>query len=162
MALTEEYRNWVQRNNIHVTRRAGVLEWKLLSLEATIPQYAHEGDSGFDFKSLEDMVLAPGMTYVFKIGLACAVPPGHEIQIRPRSGMSAKTPLVVKFGTVDSGYRGELGVIVMNCGRDAYMVMKGDRIAQGVICPVVRCEMLETDELPESQRAGNGFGSTGR
>lgn len=139
------------------------LKWKKLDPDATIPAYAHEGDSGFDFRSLENKLVWPGETYVFKIGLACEIPEGYEMQIRPRSGLSAKTPLIVKFGTVDSGYRGEIGVIMANLNsRDAYPINSGDRIAQGVIAPVSRVEHVEVGELGETVRDAGGFGSTGR
>lgn len=139
-----------------------VVFWKKLNPKAHIPEYAHKGDSGFDLCSIEEKIVWPKETYVFKIGLACQLPEGHELQIRPRSGMSAKTAMIVKLGTVDSGYRGEIGVIMANLGEDAFRIHPGDKIAQGVIAPVTYVVHQEVTHLAESERNTNGFGSTGR
>jgi dUTP pyrophosphatase len=87
---------------------------KKLHSDAVIPQYAHEGDAGFDLVAIEDTIIEPGETKIIRTGLAFAIPPGYEIQIRPRSGITLKTKLRVQLGTIDSGYRGEIGVIVDN------------------------------------------------
>ncbi len=131
--------------------------------DAVIPSYAKKGDAGFDLFAVEDTVVEPGNAAIIKTGLCMAIPEGFEMQIRMRSGASYKTPLIVANapGTVDSGYRGEIGIIVRNLASFPYTVKKGDRIAQGVITPVVRATFLETDDLPISDRGSGGFGSTG-
>ena len=138
-----------------------LLKWKRLHRDAQIPQYAHEGDAGFDLRSVDSHCIWPSETVVVKTGLACEIPAGFEMQIRGRSGISAKTSLVCKIGTVDSGYRGEIGVILMNCGEDMIRLSAGERVAQGIVAPVVRCEMEEVNELSETARSDGGFGSTG-
>lgn len=138
-----------------------LLKWKRLHPGAKLPQYAHEGDAGFDFRSPEIVCIWAGETVVIKTGLACEIPPGFEMQIRGRSGLNAKTALICKTGTIDSGYRGEIGVIMMNCGEYMIRLLCGERIAQGVVAPVVRCEMEEVEALSETPRSAGGFGSTG-
>lgn len=161
---------------------------KRLHPDAVIPQYEHEGDAGFDLVAMEDVIIAPGETKLIRTGLAVELPPGYELQVRPRSGISLRTKLRVVLGTVDVGYRGEIGVIVDNiaedpCGNesqyltyidgldyrtdgemypnDTYLIRKGDRIAQGVITPVATAEFIEVDELSDTTRCEGGFGSTG-
>lgn len=177
---------------------------KKLHPDAVIPRYAHPGDSGFDLVAVEDVIIQPGKTAKVRTGLAFEIPPGYELQIRPRSGISAKTKLRVSNspGTVDSSYRGEVCVLVDNIafaeftkvidgelycegsfllnaidgdvvdevpeeyGDDAfikptYIIRKGDRIAQGVIVPVIRAEFEVVDELSKSVRGADGFGSSG-
>jgi len=156
---------------------------KRLNKHAVIPQYAKAGDSGFDLVATEDVIIAPGETALIPTGLAFEIPQGYEMQIRPRSGISLRTKLRVQLGTVDSGYRGEVSVIVDNTSTDTwsnasrrvdntydestrnktkgYIIRKGDRIAQGVIAPVASATFTEVDELGESQRGEGGFGSSG-
>ncbi|PEU35543.1 dUTP diphosphatase [Bacillus toyonensis] len=129
--------------------------------EVELPKYAREFDAGFDLVAAEDVVIKPGETKVVPTGLAFEIPPGYELQVRPRSGISRKTFLRVVLGTVDSGYRSEVGIIAENVGEEAYEVKHGDRIAQGVIAPVMTACFVEVDKLSESERGGNGFGSTG-
>lgn len=157
--------------------------------DVELPKYAKPGDSGFDLVAAEDTVIYPGKTTVIPTGLAFEIPPGYEMQIRPRSGMSRKTKLRVVLGTIDSGYRGEVGVIADNVSMVEYAsqprllkgafvgdndfnitkatkyevikISKGERIAQGVIAPVETAHFVEVDELSESDRGSNGFGSTG-
>ncbi|OJD66231.1 deoxyuridine 5'-triphosphate nucleotidohydrolase [Bacillus sp. N35-10-4] len=129
--------------------------------DVELPKYAKPGDSGFDLVAAEDTVIYPGKTTVIPTGLAFEIPPGYELQVRPRSGISRKTFLRVVLGTVDSGYRSEVGIIAENMGEEAYEVTRGDRIAQGVIAPVMTACFVEADELSKSERGGNGFGSTG-
>jgi dUTP pyrophosphatase len=93
---------------------------KRLHTDAVIPQYAHEGDAGFDLVAIEDTIIEPGETKIIRTGLSFAIPPGYEIQIRPRSGITLKTKLRVQLGTIDSGYRGEIGVIVDNIAQKEY------------------------------------------
>lgn len=135
--------------------------------DVKLPKYAKPGDSGFDLVAAEDTIIWPGETKVVQTGLAFEIPPGYELQVRPRSGMTRNTKLRVVLGTVDSGYRGEVGVLVDNNERPislnmkAHVIEKGTRIAQGVIAPVVTAHFVEVDELSESDRGTGGFGSTG-
>lgn len=139
------------------------IKFKKLTDNAIIPRYRHKGDSGFDFHSTEDVIIDRGCTTTVSFGLACAVPEGYELQVRPRSGLSLKTGLRIANspGTIDSGYRGEIKAIVHNSGNKAEQIHKGDRIAQGVVVPVVNAKIEEVDELDETARAEDGFGSTG-
>lgn len=134
---------------------------KRLNKHAVIPQYAKAGDSGFDLVATEDVIIAPGETALIPTGLAFEIPQGYEMQIRPRSGISLRTKLRVQLGTVDSGYRGEIGVIVDNNHGVKYRIEKGYRIAQGVIAPVASATFTEVDELGGSDRGEEGFGSSG-
>lgn len=134
---------------------------KKLHPDAVIPKYAKPGDSGFDLEAIESVVINPFGKTIVKTGLAFEVPAGYELQVRPRSGVTTKTNLRVHLGTVDSGYRGEVGVIVDNIGGHKEIVPKGYRIAQGVVCPVQRVNLIESNVLSETDRDSNGFGSTG-
>lgn len=136
---------------------------KRLHPDAILPVYACAGDSGFDLHCLEDTLLAPEQTAIIRTGLAFQIPEGFEMQIRMRSGSALKLPLFLPNapGTIDSGYRGEVGIIVRNLGREPCMLRKGQRIAQGVIVPVARAEIVEMDFLDESIRGEKGFGSSG-
>lgn len=135
--------------------------------DVELPRYAKPGDSGFDLVAAEDTIIWPGETKVVQTGLAFEIPPGYELQVRPRSGMTRNTKLRVVLGTVDSGYRGEVGVLVDNTERPislnmkAHVIEKGTRIAQGVIAPVITAYVEEVDELSHSERGTNGYGSTG-
>ncbi|WMW41373.1 deoxyuridine 5'-triphosphate nucleotidohydrolase (plasmid) [Bacillus cereus] len=147
--------------------------------DVELPKYAREFDAGFDLVAAEDAVIYPGGTKVIPTGLAFEIPPGYELQVRPRSGISRKTFLRVVLGTVDSGFRGEVGVIVSNTSyignhitlgindesggyaNVKYEIKKGDRIAQGVIAPVETAHFVEVDKLSDSERGNRGFGSTG-
>ncbi|WP_410988803.1 dUTP diphosphatase [Bacillus cereus] len=135
--------------------------------DVELPRYAKPGDSGFDLVAAEDTIIWPGETKVVPTGLCFEIPPGFELQVRPRSGISRNTKLRVILGTVDSGFRGEVGVIVDNTERNlgtnmkANIIERGTRIAQGVIAPVITAHFEEVDELSESDRGSNGFGSTG-
>ncbi|MDR4173522.1 dUTP diphosphatase [Bacillus nitratireducens] len=140
---------------------------KRLNESVELPKYAKPGDAGFDLVTAEDTIIWPGETKIVPTGLAFEISPGYELQVRPRSGMTRNTKLRVVLGTVDSGYRGEIGVLVDNNERPlganikAYVIERGTRIAQGVIAPVETAHFVEMDELAESQRGVNGFGSTG-
>jgi dUTP pyrophosphatase len=151
------------------------LKIKKLHPDAVIPRYQTKGASGFDLHALEDTDISPGQTILVKTGLSVAVQEGFELQVRPRSGMSLKTYMRVANapGTVDSDYRGEVCVIMTNTisieelvkrgeGYNKYcQIKKGDRIAQGVICPVLQVEFEEVEELDETQRGAGRYGSTG-
>ena len=137
------------------------LKVKVLNCMAKLPSYSKEGDSGFDLSASEEAMLMPGDIRVIQTGLAFEIQDGMEIQIRPRSGLSSKTKLRVIFGTVDSGYRGEVGIIVENTGHTPYTIKLGDRIAQGVLAPVNKAIIEEVVELTESNRGSKGYGSSG-
>ncbi|PEP22015.1 dUTP diphosphatase [Bacillus wiedmannii] len=135
--------------------------------DVELPKYAKPGDSGFDLVAAEDTIIWPGETKVVQTGLAFEISPGYELQVRSRSGMTRNTKLRVILGTVDSGYRGEVGVLVDNIeipkavNMQAHVIEKGTRIAQGVIAPVITANFIEVDELSDSERGVGGFGSTG-
>jgi dUTP pyrophosphatase len=136
---------------------------KKLHPDAHLPLYAHGPleDAGLDLRAVERVILEPGIAQAVPTGIAIELPPGHEAQVRPRSGMALKHSLTVNFGTIDPGYRGEIRVVMFNLGRANYTVEKGDRIAQLV---VARYEAIEWEEgvLGESSRGAGGFGSSGR
>lgn len=128
-----------------------------------LPEYASEGAAGMDVLAAEDVTLAPGARHGVATGLAVAIPPGFEIQVRPRSGLALKHGISVPNapGTIDSDYRGEVKVILINHGSEPFEVRRGDRIAQLVLAPVTRADWLPVDELDETARGEGGFGSTG-
>lgn len=130
--------------------------------DALLPEYAHPSDAGADIFAIEDISIAPHKTEIVKTGLKVAIPAGYEIQIRPRSGLSLKTSLRVANapGTIDSDYRGEVGVIIENTGNLTQTIFKGDKIAQMVIAPVPMIVWEVTDSLDETERGEGGFGST--
>ena len=129
----------------------------------TLPAYATDGAAGMDVLAAEDVTLAPGERWPVATGLAVAIPHDYEIQVRPRSGLALKHGISVPNtpGTIDSDYRGELKVILINHGNAPFEVRRGDRIAQLVLAPVVRASWLKVDELDETARGAGGFGSTG-
>ncbi len=131
--------------------------------DAVLPHYVHPGDSGMDIYSVEDLTIAPGETALVHTGLKIAVPEGYEAQVRPKSGLALKYGLTVPNtpGTIDSGYRGEVCVILINHGREAFHVKKHSKIAQLVICPVIQADIVEVETLDETARGEGGFGSTG-
>ncbi len=128
-----------------------------------LPAYATEGAAGMDVLAAEDMTLAPGARHAVATGLAVAIPQGFEIQVRPRSGLALKHGVTVPNtpGTIDSDYRGELKVIMINHGNAVFEIRRGDRIAQLVLAPVTQATWLKVDELDETERGEGGFGSTG-
>lgn len=128
-----------------------------------LPGYATAGAAGMDVVSAEDLTLAAGARHAVATGLAVAIPPGYEIQVRPRSGLALKHGISVPNspGTIDSDYRGELKVILINHGSEAFEIRRGDRIAQLVLAPVTQARWLEVEELDETARGEGGFGSTG-
>lgn len=134
---------------------------KKLHSDAQIPAYAKPGDSGFDLSAAEPLGIGPYESAIVKTGLAFEIPEGYELQVRPRSGVTTKTDLRVQLGTVDSGFRGEVGIIVDNNSGSYFPVPKGYRLAQGVICPVQRAEFIESDDLSPTERDTGGFGHTG-
>lgn len=128
-----------------------------------LPQYATEGAAGMDVVSAEDVTLLPGARHAVATGLALAIPPGYEIQVRPRSGLALKHGISVPNtpGTIDSDYRGELKVILINHGSQPFAIARGDRVAQLVLAPVTRAFWQEVSELEDTARGSGGFGSTG-
>jgi dUTP pyrophosphatase len=128
-----------------------------------LPAYATEGAAGMDVVSAEDVTIQPGARHAVATGLAMAIPHGFEIQVRPRSGLALKHGITVPNtpGTIDSDYRGELKVILINHGDSAFEIQRGDRVAQLVLAPVTRAAWLEADALDETARGEGGFGSTG-
>ena len=128
-----------------------------------LPAYATAGAAGMDVLAAEDVSLAPGARHAVATGLALAIPPGYEIQVRPRSGLALKHGISVPNtpGTIDSDYRGELKVIVINHGAEPFAIARGDRVAQLVLAPVTQAEWDEVDALEDTERGSGGFGSTG-
>lgn len=130
-----------------------------------LPAYATSGAAGMDLLAAvtTPVTIAPGARVLIPTGLKIALPPGHELQIRPRSGLALKNGIILPNspGTVDEDYRGELQVIVMNAGSEAFTVERGMRIAQAVLAPVTRASWAEVTDLPETARGAGGFGSTG-
>jgi dUTP pyrophosphatase len=129
-----------------------------------LPAYQTEGAAGMDLRADEACTLAPGERRLVPTGIAVEIPPGHEGQVRPRSGLALRhgVGLVNAPGTIDVDYRGEVGVILVNHGQEPFSISRGDRIAQLVIAPVVRVEVREVDTLADSDRGAGGFGSTGK
>lgn len=136
---------------------------KRLHPDAIIPKYQNDGDAGFDIHALGDVAIPANDVVLVKTGIAMEIPEGFELQIRPRSGMSLHYPVLVANspGTVDSGYRGEIGVILRNLGSKEIRFPKGTRIAQGVLSAYAQAEFAEADTLAETARGADGFGSTG-
>ena len=128
-----------------------------------LPAYATDGAAGMDVVSAETVTIAPGARHAVATGLALAIPAGYEIQVRPRSGLALKHGITVPNtpGTIDSDYRGELKVILINHGDDSFAIARGDRVAQLVLAPVVQARWKEVEELAETERGAGGFGSTG-
>ncbi len=139
---------------------------KKLSHNAQIPIYKTEGSSGMDLMALieKKITIAPNKSALIPTGLSVAIPDDTEIQIRPRSGLAAKSSITVLNtpGTIDSDYRGELKVILFNNGDKEFVVNNGDRIAQMVLMPILKVQFEEVSELPKTIRGSGGFGSTGK
>ena len=138
---------------------------KRLSKDVALPKYETEGSSGLDLAAHTDkqIKILPGKSEIIPTGLAVAIPKNFEIQIRPRSGLAAKSQISVLNtpGTIDADYRGELKVILINLSDKVFIVKKGLRIAQMVLCPVVKATFKEVTELEDTERGSGGFGSTG-
>jgi dUTP pyrophosphatase len=128
-----------------------------------LPAYATPGAAGMDVVSAEDVTIAPGARHAVATGFRVAIPQGYEIQVRPRSGLAFKHGVTVPNtpGTIDSDYRGELKVLLINHGPEPFVVNRGDRIAQIVPAQVTRAEFAEVAELDDTERGHGGFGSTG-
>ena len=132
--------------------------------DAIIPAYQSEEAAGFDLHAIEDAHIPSGERMLVKTGLAVALPRGYELQVRPRSGLAFKHGVTVlnSPGTVDSDYRGELMVLLINHGKEPFEIQKGERIAQAVLKEVVQASFEAVESLDETARGANGFGSTGR
>ncbi len=128
-----------------------------------LPRYATSGAAGMDVVAAESVILAPGARHAVATGLALAIPAGYEVQVRPRSGLALKHGITVPNtpGTIDSDYRGELKVILINHGAEPFAIARGDRVAQLVLAPVTRAGWVEVTELDATARGDGGFGSTG-
>ena len=139
------------------------LRFKRIHPDAVLPAYAHPSDAGMDVRSVADLVIPAGGRALVPTGLVAIIPPMYEIQVRPRSGLALKHGVTVLNtpGTIDSGYRGEIGVILANFGDREFSVSKGDKVAQLVFAPVVQPKIEETDTIDDTDRGAGGFGSTG-
>ena len=139
------------------------LAFKRIHSDAVLPAYAYKSDAGMDVRSVADIVIAPGKRALVPTGLVMLLPPGYEAQVRPRSGLALKNGVTVLNtpGTIDSGYRGEVGVILANFGDTDFVVQKGDKIAQIVIAPVTQPDIVESETIDSTDRGAGGFGSTG-
>lgn len=139
------------------------LKFKRIHPDAVLPAYAHSGDAGMDVRSVDELVIPKGKRALVHTGLVMLLPPMYEAQVRPRSGLALKSGVTVLNtpGTIDSGYRGEVGVILANFGDADFHVGKGDKIAQIVIAPVTQPIIEETQLVDETDRGSGGFGSTG-
>ena len=138
---------------------------KRLSDKVLLPKYETEGSSGLDLAAHinESVEIKPGSTAIIPTGLAVSIPKNFEIQIRPRSGLAAKSQISVLNtpGTIDADYRGELKVILINLSAKSFLVENGARIAQMVLCPIVKANLKEVKTLEDTKRGSGGFGSTG-
>jgi dUTP diphosphatase len=132
--------------------------------DAVLPSRAYDGDAGLDLAAAEGVVLAPGARAVVGTGLAVAVPEGHAGFVQPRSGLAARHGITIVNapGLVDSGYRGEVKVVLLNTGDEPFAVEPGMRIAQFVVLPIAAVELVEVADLPETERGERGYGSSGR
>ena len=141
------------------------IQIKKLSNSVLIPKYETEGSSGMDIAAhiTDNIIINPGDKALVSTGFSMAIPRGYEIQIRPRSGLAAKKNITVLNtpGTIDADYRGEIKVILINLGKEKFVIENGDRIAQMVVCPVVQASLVEVKELSDTARGSGGFGSTG-
>ena len=138
---------------------------KRLSNNVFLPKYETDGSSGMDLAANieQEIEIEPGESMIIPTGLALSIPKNYEVQIRPRSGLAAKNQISVLNtpGTIDADYRGELKVILINLGKEKFKIEKGLRIAQMVLCPVIKATLKEVDTLEETKRGTGGFGSTG-
>ena len=136
---------------------------KKLSEKAILPSFAHPGDAGMDLFSVESKVLEPGRSYLVKTGISIQLPKNTEAQIRPRSGLALKHMITLTNtpGTIDEGYRGEIGIIMINHGKDDFEIKEGMKIAQMVIKPIYEVNITESKDLSDTSRGEGGFGSTG-
>lgn len=135
-----------------------------LEAEEMKPHRLTVGSSGIDLRALENYTLKSGERKLFKLGISTEISEGTELQIRPRSGLALKNGISVVNtpGTIDADYRGEIGVILINLGNENFEIKKWDRICQMVHCPIIMSEIVDADELSETERGAGGYGSTGK
>ncbi len=140
-----------------------ILKIKKISEKAIVPNYAHDGDAGLDLYSVEELVLEAGERALIHTGIQIELPKNTEAQIRPRSGLALKHGITTlnSPGTIDEGYRGEIGVILINHSKECFKIETGMKIAQIVIKPILNVQIEEANELSDSERKANGFGSSG-
>ncbi len=133
-----------------------------MTKDIELPSYARAGDAGFDLRASQTMTVMPGETTVVPTGLQFAIPKGHVGLVWDRSGLAANHSITTLAGVIDSGYRGELKVVLKNLGKESFVIERGMRIAQMLIQPVANSiPIMEVDALPDSERSSAGFGSTG-
>ena len=141
------------------------IQIKKLSISVSIPKYETPGSSGMDVAAHieKDLIIYPGEKALVSTGFSISIPIGYEVQIRPRSGLAVKKNITVLNtpGTIDADYRGEIKVILINLGKEKFIIENGERIAQMVVCPVVQADLEEVKELSGTKRGSGGFGSTG-
>ena len=139
------------------------LKIKKLHDDAIVPNFAHKGDAGMDLYSIEEVVIPASESRLIKTGISIALPKNTEAQVRPRSGLALKHSVTVLNtpGTIDEGYRGEIGVILINHGKEDFTVNKNMKIAQMVVKPIYDINILEVNDLDDTERGNGGFGSTG-
>ena len=139
---------------------------KKLNSKAQLPKYKTSGSSGMDLMALIEnpIKIKPQESALIATGIAIAIPEGTEVQIRPRSGLAAKSSISVLNtpGTIDSDYRGEIKIILFNHGKEEFTINNNDRVAQMVLMPILKAEFEEVEDLPETLRGSEGFGSTGK
>lgn len=148
-------------NKVQIKRVSGSRKYPQLGL----PAYANEGDAGVDLRAnvFEDKVLSPGESWLCPTGIMLAMPTNMQAEVRPRSGLALKNRITVLNtpGTIDAGYRNEVGVILINHSKKIFRIQRGDRIAQLVFMPVLQVEFEEVEVLPKSERGKSGFGDSG-
>ena len=141
------------------------IQIKKLSTTVSIPKYETPGSSGMDIAAHieNNIIISPGENALVPTGFSISIPIGYEVQIRPRSGLAFKKNITVLNtpGTIDADYRGEIKVILINLGKEKFVIVNGERIAQMVVCPVVQADLEEVKELANTERGSGGFGSTG-
>lgn len=140
-----------------------ILKIKKINDNAIIPNYAHKGDAGLDLYAVKELILNPGERGLIHTGIQIELPENTEAQIRPRSGLALKNGITTlnSPGTIDEGYRGEIGVILINHSDQVFKIEEGMKIAQMVIKPVFKVDVIEMAELSQSERNEKGFGSSG-
>jgi dUTP pyrophosphatase len=140
------------------------LKVKLINDDALLPYRAHDGDAGLDLFSIEEKIIKAGESGLISTGIQIELPKGTEAQIRPRSGLALKHSITVlnSPGTIDEGYRGEIKIILINHGKEDFTIEKQMRIAQMVIAPVLKVNLIETEILSDTVRSKGGFGSSGK
>lgn len=142
-----------------------MMKIKIIKLNeaAQVPCYSHTDDAGLDLFAIQAQQISPGASVLIPTGIAIELPQGTEAQVRPRSGLALKHSITVlnSPGTIDAGYRGEIGVILINHSQEVFQVVEGMKIAQMVIAPILRVEIEEVSELSSTPRGEGGFGSTG-